>query len=436
MPSLGADMEAATLSEWCRKPGDAVKSGDIIAVVETDKGAIEVEVFATGTIATLLVEEGEKVPVGTLLAVIADGTEAPQPTPAPALDVTSPLGEVPAGRGGAPAAPAPEAPTPAPAEAQRASEPSPGQDVERIHASPAARYRARELDVDLATVHGSGRHGDIVRADVERADAARAEHAAPEPVAPERATARAPEPLATERAAAPAPERVAPTQPAARPPTPSIRRAIAAAMARSNREIPHYYLSLGIDLRHALAWLAERNASRPVEGRVLPAALLLHAVARSLPGFPELNGTWDDDAFHPSATVNLAVAVALRGGGLVNPCIADAASLGLDATMSALSDLVARTRSGRLRASEIGAGTITVTNLGDLGVDETFGIIYPPQVALVGFGRIAPQPVAVGDLIGVHPVVRMTLAADHRASDGHRGGLFLAAVDRFLQEIS
>lgn len=396
MPSLGADMEAGTLSRWCRKEGDAVKPGDVIAVVETDKGAIEVEIFASGTIVEIVVEEGQKVPVGTVLAVIEEEGAGAEPArgdaQAPALQAQPPEVQTLQARdpqAEAPQAQAPQAQVPQPAAPLTASaEP----DRPRVHASPAARYRARELGVDLAAVRGSGPHGNIVRSDVEGA------------------------------ALGPVPS--------------AMRRAIAAAMTRSNREIPHYYLSLAIDLHHALAWLGERNAARPLEGRVLPAALLLHAVARTLPRFPELNGTWGSDAAHPSKAVNLGVAVALRGGGVVNPCIQDAAALDLDGTMAALVALVARARSGRLRSSELADTTITVTNLGDLGVDETFGVIYPPQVALIGFGRIAPQPVAVGDMLAVHPVVRMTLAADHRASDGHQGGLFLTAVDRLLQEIA
>ena len=385
MPSLGADMEAGTLSRWQVKPGDRVKSGDVVAVIETDKGAIEVEVFATGTIERLVVGEGEKVPVGTVLAVIQDGTPPPRAEPAPPTATPT----TPAPPSAPEAVPPPAAAVPGP--------PTPG-----VRASPAARHRARELDVPLARVTGTGPHGEIVRADVERAAAV----AAPSPPP------------------APAPDAAA-----------AMRRAIAAAMARSNREIPHYYLALDVDLRRPLAWLGERNAARPIAARVLPAALLLHAIARTLPRFPELNGAWADDAFRPAPAVNLAVAIALRVGGLVTPCIHGTDALDLDATMAALSDLVIRARASRLRASELTDGTATVTNLGDLGVDGVFGVIYPPQVALVGIGRVVERPVAVDGMLAVHPVVRVSLAGDHRASDGHRGGLFLAAVDQLLQEI-
>jgi pyruvate dehydrogenase E2 component (dihydrolipoamide acetyltransferase) len=204
-------------------------------------------------------------------------------------------------------------------------------------------------------------------------------------------------------------------------------------MSRANREIPHYHLAVDIDMSRALAWLAEANLARPVEARLLPAALLLAAVARALREVPELNGFWVDDAPRPSDHVHLGVAVSLRDGGLVAPAIHDADTLGVDALCARLRDLVQRARSGALRSSELADPTVTVTNLGDLGVQAVFGVIYPPQVALVGFGRIAERPWAEHGMVGCRPVVTATLAADHRASDGHRGGLLLGAIDRLLQ---
>lgn len=212
-----------------------------------------------------------------------------------------------------------------------------------------------------------------------------------------------------------------------------MRQAIAAAVARSNREIPHYYLSTDIDMSRATAWLQRENLTRPVADRLLPAVLLLKSVATALRQSPELNGFWVDGAFRPSASVHIGVAISLRGGGLVVPAIHDADRRSIAELMRALRDLVQRARSGALRSSEIMDPTITITNLGDQGVRTVFGVIYPPQVALVGFGRITERPWAEGGMVGVRPVVTATLAADHRASDGHRGGFFLAAVDRLLQ---
>jgi pyruvate dehydrogenase E2 component (dihydrolipoamide acetyltransferase) len=204
-------------------------------------------------------------------------------------------------------------------------------------------------------------------------------------------------------------------------------------MARSKREIPHYYLQTTVDMTAALDWLHERNRGRPVSERLLPVALLLKAAALAVHDVPEVNGFYTDGAFQPSTPVHLGVAVALRGGGLIAPAIHDADDLDLDELMAALKDLVARARSGRLRSSEMSDPTLTVTNLGDQGVEAVHGVIYPPQVALVGLGRVQERPAAVNGLLGVRSVLTATLAADHRVSDGHRGGLYLAAFDALLQ---
>lgn len=370
MPSLGADMEAGTLIEWRVKPGDAVKSGDIVAVVETQKGAIEIETFQSGVIEAFLVEPGRKVPVGTPLARIRGEGEAAAEKPA------------------VPAAPAPK-PTPAaPPVAQLA--PAKGR------ASPAARKRAAELGVDLAGLAGSGPDGAITLADVERAAAA-------PPPAPEDRTA-------------------------------AMRRAIGAAMSRAKREIPHYYLSTTLDLGRALAWLEAENAKRPLPERLLPAVLLLKATALALRYAPGLNGAWVEGGFRHSADIHLGVAVFLRGSGLVAPALRHADAKDLGTMMRELRDLVGRARSGGLRASELSDPTITVTNLGEQGVETVLPVIIPPQVAIVGFGAILERPWAEAGAVTARRVVTASLAADHRASDGHRGALFLQAIGRRLQE--
>ena len=375
MPSLGADMEAGTLIEWRVKPGDAVKSGDIVAVVETQKGAIEIETFQAGVIEAFLVEPGRKVPVGTPLARIRGEGEAAAEKPA-----------------AAPAAPAPLAPTPVTPPVAPPSLPIGAPAKSR--ASPAARKRAAELGVDLAGIAGSGPDGAITLADVERA------------------------------AAAPAPEdRSA-----------AMRRAIGAAMSRAKREIPHYYLSTTLDLVRALAWLEAENAKRPLPERLLPAVLLLKATALALRDAPGLNGAWVEGGFRHSADIHLGVAVFLRGGGLVAPALRHADAKDLGALMRELRDLVGRARSGGLRASELTDPTITVTNLGEQGVETVLPVIIPPQVAIVGFGAIVERPWAEAGAVTVRRVVTASLAADHRASDGHRGALFLQAIGRRLQE--
>lgn len=386
MPALGADMATAHLIEWQVKPGDRVKRGDVIAVVETEKGVIDAESFETGVVERILVPaEGQELPVGTPLAVIRDeGEPVGEPTGA-GPSVAPPPVQVPSGPVGPPA--------------------------ERVRVSPVARKLAEELGVDLSTIPGTGPGGAIQRGDVERAAAAA-------PAAAEPATEIL-QPAAARR-------RVDPYA--------GMRDAIARAMARSKREIPHYYLARDIDMQRALAWLEEENRKRPVAERLLTAAILIKAVALALRDAPELNGSWVDEAFHPSEAVHVGVAISLRQGGLIAPALHHADLLPIDELMRALRDLVMRARNGGLRSSELTDPTITVTNLGEAGISQVFGVIYPPQVALVGFGGIAERPWSVGGLLGVRRVVTATLSADHRASDGQRGAHFLDALDRLLQE--
>jgi pyruvate dehydrogenase E2 component (dihydrolipoamide acetyltransferase) len=384
MPSLGADMQFGTIVEWRVKPGDAVKRGDVVALVETEKGVIEVEIFDNGVIESLLVQPGQKVPVGATLATLSgDGkTDEAPPAKPPAIS------------------PAPTAP----ANAEPAPPNIPIAAVEdkaaRLRVSPLARKRAQELGADLSTIAGTSADGSITIADVERV----AESAKP------------PAPTAKGLDLS------------------AMRRVIAAAMARSKREIPHYYLSTTIDMRRSLDWLAAENSKRPVTKRLLYSALLIRAVALALRSTPELNGFWIDDGFQASEGIHIGVAISLRQGGLINPAMHDVDKKHLDELMENMLDLVNRARTGHLRSSELSDGTITVTNLGEQGVETVFGVIYPPQVALVGFGKITERAVASNGMVGARPMVDATLAADHRVSDGHRGGRFLLAIDRLLQE--
>jgi pyruvate dehydrogenase E2 component (dihydrolipoamide acetyltransferase) len=311
--------------------------------------------------------------------------------------------------------------------------------------SPAARRRARELGVDADAVTGTGPGGAVTIADVERAAAqpagARATAAAAPVAAPVAAPAAVPAAAGAEVAA---PGVAATPAEAPRPAAPSaataaiarqreMRRAIAAAMSRSKREIPHYYLAEPIPMARALEWLQQRNAGLPITERVLPAVLQLKAVALALARVPELNGFFRDGEFRKSDAVHAGVAISLRGGGLVAPAIHDVHSKPLDALMRDLADLVKRARAGSLRSSEMSDPTITVTNLGDQGVESVMGVIYPPQVALVGFGRVAERAWAENGWVRAMPVVTASLAADHRVSDGHRGALFLAELRERLQ---
>ncbi len=313
MPLLGADMTAGRLVAWYKQPGDTVQRGDIIAEVDTDKGAIDVEVFTSGVIEKILVQPGEKVPVGTPLAIIREA------------EVTG--------------APAPAAAPPGP-----------------------------------------------------------------------------------------------PRAPAAPPDQARMRQAIAAAVTRSKREIPHFYLATTIDLHRVTTWLAEQNAARPVADRLLAGVLFIKAVALALRQVPELNARWEGERAVQSEAIHVGVAIFLREGGLIAPALHDTDRRSLADLMRDFRDLVNRTRAGALRSSELSDPTITLTSLGDRGVETVFGVIYPPQVAIVGFGKVVERPWAVSGQVASRPVVTATLAADHRVTDGHRGALFLAAVDALLQE--
>jgi len=212
-----------------------------------------------------------------------------------------------------------------------------------------------------------------------------------------------------------------------------MRQSIAALMTVSNREIPHYYLTATVDLTAALEWMRARNRELPVEQRLVPSALLLVAAARSARELPELNGHWVDDAFRPSATVDLGLILSLRRGGLLVPAIPRADTLSVVEMMAAMRELTTRARAGRLRGSDLASPSITVSNLGDQGVESVLGVIYPPQVALVGFGAVSERPWAVDGLLGVRPLVTATLSGDHRATDGAVGARFLKHLDRLLQ---
>jgi pyruvate dehydrogenase E2 component (dihydrolipoyllysine-residue acetyltransferase) len=457
MPTLGADMDEGTLVEWLVKPGDQIHKGDIIAVVDTAKSAIEVESFHTGTIEQLVTPVGETVPVGTVLATITE-TEAEAGEPGAVKPGERASGQPAPGRKPAPGSkPAPAAPAPSAGGLGPAAV---------LPASPLVRHEAGQLGVDLATVHGTGQGGAITRSDVEHAAATRRARVTPlarrlaaelgvdlsavtgtgSGGAVREADVRQAASMGGPPGPAPAARDAAAQPPAAaRGPAgragqadrarraESMRHAIARLMARSKREIPHYYVSNTVDLGAATTWLRERNRTLDMSQRLVPAALLLRATALAARQVPELNGYWTQEHFVPGTAVHLGVAISLRGGGLITPAIHNAADLAPIELMAKLRDLVNRARTGRLRSSELTDATITVTNLGDQGVESVTGVIYPPQVALVGFGKIVERPWAVGGMLGVRPVVVSTLAADHRATDGYTGGRFLSAIAELLQ---
>jgi pyruvate dehydrogenase E2 component (dihydrolipoamide acetyltransferase) len=209
--------------------------------------------------------------------------------------------------------------------------------------------------------------------------------------------------------------------------------AVAAAMSKSNREIPHYYLETKVDMRAALAWLAEANKQRSVKQRLLPVVLLIKAVAKALAEVPDLNGYWEN-GLQKKTDINIGFVVSLRTGGVMIPAIHNADKKTIDELMISLNDIIPRARAMNLRSSELSESTLTVTNLGEGNVETVYGVIYPPQVALVGFGSITEQPWAEAGMLDVRPVIDITLAADHRATDGSTGSRFLTAVKNHLQK--
>ncbi|MCD6173560.1 MAG: 2-oxo acid dehydrogenase subunit E2 [Sulfurimonas sp.] len=372
MPSLGADMESAILMEWLVKEGDRVTKGQVIAEVETSKGVIEIEVFEDGVIEKLLVEEETECKVGVVLAIInSDSEEVSQ------VKVESEEKIV---------------------ESQK--ELVVETENERLKISPIARKKADELGVDLTKIEPI--NGVIHLSQVE---------------AMSKTISKIPEKK----------EKVKKEKN-------GMRQAIAAAMSKSNSEIPHYYLSTSINMTPALNYLAELNKERSIKERILPVAILIRGVVLSLKETPQLNGFWLDDEHQISQEIHPGIAIALRKGGLMTPALLDAQNLGLNDTMNSLSDLISRTRTGKLRASEMTKQTITITNLGDLGVESVYGVIYPPQLAVVGLGAIVDSPWAEGDTLCVRKVMQATIAGDHRATDGRIGAQFLDKLNQFLQK--
>ena len=375
MPSLGADMETGTVVEWRVQPGSSVKSGDIVVVVETHKGAIDVEIFLDGVIDDLA-PLGQALPVGAVLARVHPAGEAASTS----SRESSRTSTAPATQAGAGVA-------------------------VRAGVSPAARRRAQQLGIEPRTLHGSGVDGSVTLSDVEHAAALAKPASAPEPARARKGGFDA-------------------TQ---------MRQAIASAMTRSKREIPHYYLTSTVDFGTASAWLEAYNRERAPEQRLLPAVLLLKATARALAEVRQLNGFFENGSWRAATGIHIGWAIALRGGGLVAPAIHDTDRKTLPELMLALRDLVQRARTGGLRSSELTDPTVTVTSLGERGAESVLGIIYPPQVAIIGFGRMVQRPWVVAGQVVARPLIALSLAADHRASDGHLGGQLLAAIEQALQ---
>jgi pyruvate dehydrogenase E2 component (dihydrolipoamide acetyltransferase) len=449
LPSLGAEMDEGTLLEWYVKPGDRVAYGDVIALLDTEKAEIEMESFEAGTIESLLIAPGDTVAVGVPIATIdetsaegaaakgaetsAEGAAARATSEAPSTTSDAPREDGSASKaakaGGRPA-PAPSPISPPPGDEAR----RPDAASERVRATPLARRLASERGIDLARLTGTGPGGAIVEADVPSGPGGAA---APEPAGAATPGAGTAETGAGEaRAGAGAATTGAGEAKAGSAPDRAARRReiIAAAMARSKREIPHYYLSTRLELDGAIAWLEAHNRDRAARDRLVLSALFMKAVARAAALFPEMNGHWVEGGFQPRHAVDLGMVVSLRSGGIVVPTFHDVDHRSVEQLMGDLRDVVGRSRAGRLRSSELGDASITVTSLGDDGAETIFGVVYPPQVAIVGFGGIHHELHVEDGLHGTRRVVTASLSADHRVSDGQRGSQFLLSIGEHLRD--
>jgi pyruvate dehydrogenase E2 component (dihydrolipoamide acetyltransferase) len=346
LPSLGADMEEAKLMEWKIAPGEEIKKGQTIAIVETTKSTVEIESFHSGKVLELIGKIGEVIHVGSTIAT---------------FDVVDSVISVAASR---------------------------------IKISPAAKRLAEEKNIKWDNLHGSGSDGQIELKDIE---------------------ALVQKPIVSESFI-------------------NIRSAIAKAMSRSKKEIPHYYLKKRINLNNLMNWIDQKNLSLSAEQRLMVPVVQMKAVIMALKDFPALNGYFENNDFSAKDSVNMGVAIAMKSGGVIVPAILDSQKLKLDELNFAFVNLVKRTQSNELKNRELTEGTVTVTNMGDFGADEVFGVIFPPQVAIIGIGKIHQAPEVVGQDILRSWVCDVTLSADHRVSDGLIGAKFLLRVSELLNE--
>jgi pyruvate dehydrogenase E2 component (dihydrolipoamide acetyltransferase) len=426
MPKLSEAMETGKLLRWLKQEGEAVAGGDIIAEIETDKADIELEAFGSGVLRKVLVGPGSTVPVGNLIAVIADPAEdiagvvaegggVPAPGPAPAPAPAPPV---------VPAAPAAAPPVTAPAAAPAAGA-APGT---RLRVSPLARRLAERAGLDLARVTGTGPSGRIIQRDVEALVGAQAA-AATLPATP---VPEAPRP-------APVPTAIRPVAPAALPgevefedlPLTPIRVAIARQLTQSKAPVPHFYVTAEVAMERAVA-LREELQALPGAPKVTFTDLIVRAAALTLRRHPGVNATFQGQAIRRYRAAHIGIAVAVDEG-LITPVLRDAQRKSVFEIATETRDLVERTRQRKLRAQELQGATFSVSNLGMFPVDEFSAIINPPEGAILAVGAIVDKPVVVGGALAVGKRMRLTLSCDHRAMDGAMAARFLGDLKGALE---
>jgi pyruvate dehydrogenase E2 component (dihydrolipoamide acetyltransferase) len=416
MPALSPTMEEGTLAKWLVKAGDTVKSGDLMAEIETDKATMEFEAVDEGVIAEIVVPEGtDNVKVGQVIAILAvEGEDASAAKVAPKAG--APKAEAPK----ADAAPAPS-PTPAAPAATPAPASAPAASGDRVKASPLARRVAAEKGVDIASVTGSGPNGRIVRADVEGA----------KPGTAPAATAAAP----AEAAAAPAP-----AKPVAIPDIPheatklsNVRKTIARRLTESKQQVPHIYLTVDIRLDALLKLRADLNKSLEPRGVKLSVNdLLIKALAASLIQVPKCNVMFTPDQLISFQRADISVAVSTPSG-LITPIITHADTKGVAAISTEMKDLATRARDNKLKPEEYQGGTASISNMGMFGIKQFEAVINPPQGMIMAIGAGEKRPYIVDDALGVATVMSATGSFDHRAIDGADGAELMQAFKALIE---
>ena len=402
MPAMGADMTEGTVVKWLKSEGDEVGRGDILAEIETDKTVVEMEAYGAGLLRKIVVGEGVRVPVGDLIAYLGDADDT-----IPETNGATPVVATPA----ASTTPTPVATAPAAA----ASEALPG----RIKASPVARKSAAERGIDLATVTGTGPGGRVTRADVEGLSA----------------TPPAASPVSGAAAHIQAAPVAQVTLSGEDIPLSPMRQAIARVTVRSKTENPHYYIDLSIDMTEAMSLRQRLNEEVGEAGpRISVNDMIIRACTKAIIKYPKLNTTFADDHLIGHADINIGIAIALEVG-LIVPSILRTQNMGLLQIAAATKDLANRVRGegGALTLEENTAGTFSISNMGMLGVDNFQAIIVPPQSAILAVGAISAQPVVRDGEIVIRQIMKASLSADHRVTDGAEGGTFLGEIRRLLE---
>ena len=426
MPALSPTMEEGTLAKWLVKEGDDVKSGDILAEIETDKATMEFEAVDEGKIAKILVPEGtDGVKVGAPIAIMAGEGESVDASAAPMADTAAPAAPKPAPEpkpDATPKAPPPQAPVETPAAPPQPAAP-PRQEGDRIKASPLARRLAQAQNIDLSSLKGSGPGGRIIRADIDAA-VGKAPAAAP-------TGAPAAAPALGTHLVTPGPMEQAIPHEAIK--LSNIRKTIARRLTESKQQIPHIYLTVDIQLDALLKLRGELNAGLASRGVKLSVNdLLIKALAQALIEVPECNVSFAGDQLFQYSRADISVAVSIPAG-LITPIIVGADTKSVSAISTEMKDLAARARDGKLQPQEYQGGTASLSNMGMYGIKNFEAVINPPQGMIMAIGAGEKRPYVINDSLQIATVMSATGSFDHRAIDGADGAKLMQAFKRLVE---